>query len=124
MTAANPVANRLESLFAAIDGKDTEAFLGHLTADGAFRFGSAPALEGRDAIRAGVTGFFASIAGCRHVVHKVLSQDATLVCVGDVTYHRHDGTEVTLPFTNVFETDGELISEYKIYIDIGPLYAG
>jgi hypothetical protein len=30
---------------------------------------------------------------------------------------------LTLPFTNVFELDGELISHYKIYIDIAPLYA-
>lgn len=123
MTAKNPVANRLDSLFAAIDGKDTEAFLGYLTADGVFRFGSAPALEGKAAVRAGVDGFFATIDSSRHVLRNVLGEDRTLVCEGDVTYCRHNGTEVTLPFTNVFETDGELISEYKVYIDISPLYA-
>ena len=40
-----------------------------------------------------------------------------------MTYRRHDGTEITLPFTNVFEYRGDLIAHYKIYIDIGPLYA-
>jgi len=123
MTANNPVANRLDSLFAAIDSKDTETFLGHLTADGVFRFGSAPALEGKEFVRAGVDGFFKSIAGSKHVLRNVLGNDGTLVCEGIVTYYRHDGTEVTVPFTNVFETDGDLISEYKIYIDISPLYA-
>jgi hypothetical protein len=28
-----------------------------------------------------------------------------------------------LPFTDVLEYSGELISQYKIYIDISPLYA-
>jgi hypothetical protein len=32
-------------------------------------------------------------------------------------------TEITLPFTDVFEYEGGLISQYKIYIDINPLYA-
>jgi limonene-1,2-epoxide hydrolase len=30
---------------------------------------------------------------------------------------------ITLPFCNVFETDDGLISLYRIYIDVAPLYA-
>ena len=51
------------------------------------------------------------------------SSGPTLVCEGEVTYRRHNGTEITLPFTDIFEYDGDLIAQYKIYIDIGPLYA-
>jgi hypothetical protein len=40
-----------------------------------------------------------------------------------VTYQRHDGSEISLPFTDIFEYDGDLIAHYKIYMDIGPLYA-
>lgn len=117
------MADRLDGLFAAIDSADTDAFLGYLTSECTFRFGSSPALAGHAAVRAGVDGFFGSIAGCRHVLRKVLGDGRTLVCEGNVTYTRHNGTDVTLPFTNVFEVEGDLISEYKIYIDIGPLYA-
>jgi hypothetical protein len=46
-----------------------------------------------------------------------------LVCEGEVTYRRLNNTEITLPFTDVFEYDSNLISQYKIYIDISPLYA-
>jgi ketosteroid isomerase-like protein len=116
-------ADRLDRLFAAIDAKDTEAFLSYLTKDAVFRFGSAPESSGHDAIRDGVNGFFASIAGSRHAIRKVINSDSTLVCEAEVTYKRQNGTEITLPFTNVFELDGELISHYKIYIDIAPLYA-
>jgi limonene-1,2-epoxide hydrolase len=117
-----PVAGRLDSLFAAIDAKNTDAFLAFLTRDALFRFGSAPAMHGHDAIRAGVDQFFASIAGSSHAINNVLGKDATLVCEGEVTYRRHDGTQLTLPFTDVFELDGPLIAQYKIYLDIAPLY--
>ena len=123
MTVDNPMANRLESLFAAIDRQDTEGFLAFLSPDAVFRFGSASPLRGHDAIRDGVNGFFASIAESRHELKNVLGDGATVVCEGEVTYHRHDGSELTLPFTNIFELTDELVSHYKIYIDINPLYA-
>jgi hypothetical protein len=56
-------------------------------------------------------------------VHKTLASGSTLVCEGEVTYRRQDDTEITLPFTDVFEYTDDLIAHYKIYIDIGPLYA-
>lgn len=123
MTGGNLIANRLDSLFAAIDAKDTDTFLSFLTDDAVFRFGSAPSVTGQDAIREGVDGFFASIAGSRHSIGNVIESGATLVSEGEVTYRRHDGSEITLPFTNVFEISGDLVSHYKIYIDIAPLYA-
>jgi ketosteroid isomerase-like protein len=118
-------AARRESggLFAAIDRKDAEAFVGYLADDAVFRFGSAPAVKGRDAIRAAVDGFFGTIAGCSHSVQRTLDEGLTRVCEGEVTYSRLDGNQVTVPFTDVFEYEGDLISHYKIYIDIAPLYA-
>jgi uncharacterized protein (TIGR02246 family) len=110
-------------MFAAIDARDSAGFAAYLTEDAVFRFGSAPPVQGRDAIQAAVDGFFTTIAGCSHKTAKSLRQDDTVVCEGEVTYQRHDGSSVTLPFTDIFEYDGELIAHYKIYIDIAPLYA-
>ena len=53
----------------------------------------------------------------------MLWNGGTQVCEGEVTYERHDGSKITLPFTDVFEYSGERIAHYKIYMDIGPLYA-
>ncbi len=113
----------LESLFRAIDAKDSAHFVSFLTEDCAFRFGSAPAVRGRDAVAEAVDAFFASIDGLRHVVQRTWTGNGTLACEGEVTYRRHDGSEITLPFADVFEFSGELISSYCIYIDIAPLYA-
>lgn len=122
MTSSHAASAKTGGIFAAIDAKDATAFVGYLTEDAVFRFGSSPAVTGRDAIRAAVDGFFGTIAGCSHDVQNTLSDGSRLVCEGEVTYRRHNDTEVTLPFTDVFEYDGDLISQYKIYIDISPLY--
>ncbi len=112
----------LRELFAAIDAMDSERFVRSLTPDAVFRFGSAPPVTGRDAVGDAVGNFFSSIAGLRHALTMTLSDDGTLVCEGEVTYTRHDGSEITLPFANVFEFEDGLIAHYKIYVDIGPLY--
>ena len=113
----------LAELFAAIDDMDTERFVLFLAEDAVFRFGSAPPAAGREEIRQAVGGFFESIAGLRHSLHQALAEGDTLVCEGEATYTRHDASEITLPFVNVFEFDGGLIAKYKIYSDIGPLFA-
>ncbi len=110
-------------LFVSIDAMDMEGFLGFIAADAEFRFGSAPPVQGHAAIRAAVEGFFSSIAALSHELQRIVAQDDTVVCEGEVTYTRHDGSMITLPFCNVFETDGDLITLYRIYADITPLYA-
>ena len=123
MSSADAAGKDTGGLFAAIDAKDAASFVSYLTEDAVFRFGSAPPVHGREAIREAVDGFFATIAGCRHTIRNSLSSGTTLVCEGEVTYRRHDGSELTVPFADIFEYDGDLIAEYKIYIDIGLLYA-
>ncbi len=113
----------LRDLFAAIDSKDTAAFLDFLSEDARFRFGSAPPAIGHAAIGAAVGGFFDTVAGLSHDVALSVAGDGFLICEGEVTYRRHDGSTVTLPFVDVFELETERISNYKIYMDIGPLYA-
>ena len=123
MTEATAAGDYAGGLFAAIDANDATAFVGFLTDDAVFRFGSAPAVRGREAIHAAVDGFFGTIAGCAHAVHRSIRDGATLVCEGKVTYRRHNGTEITLPFIDVLEYEDDLIAHYKIYMDINPLYA-
>ncbi len=123
MTSAVATGPDTTALFAAIDRKDTASFVAALTDDAVFRFGSAPPVRGREAVAAAVDGFFGTIAGLSHTVTKVLWDGGSQVCEGEVTYERHNGSKITLPFTDIFEYSGDLIAHYKIYMDIGPLYA-
>jgi limonene-1,2-epoxide hydrolase len=123
MSDAVAASRETGGLFAAIDANDAAAFVGFLADDAVFRFGSAPAVQGKAAIQAAVDGFFATIAGCSHNVMTTLGSGSTQVCEGAVTYKRLNGSEITLPFVDVFEYQGDRIAEYKIYMDISPLYA-
>lgn len=113
----------LDELFAAIDSMDTSGFVARLTPGAEFRFGNAPAVNGSAPIGEAVGAFFETIAGLHHEVSKVIVDGTSMACEGSVTYTRHDGTQVRLPFADTFDFDGDLIDSYRIYIDISPLYA-
>lgn len=113
----------LAELFATIDAMDTTGFVAKLTPTAEFRFGVAPPVRGRAPIGEAVDAFFATIAGLHHDVRNIIGDGERVACEGGVTYTRHDGTAVTLPFADVFDFEGGLIAGYRIYIDIGPLYA-
>jgi hypothetical protein len=113
----------LLELFTAIDAKDTAAFLDKLSPTAMFRFGAAPDVQVKEAIGSAVDGFFSSIAALSHRVKNQVGDGSLLACEGDVSYTRHDGSSITLPFSDFFEFDGDLIVGYRVYIEIAPLYA-
>lgn len=123
MSQAEAAGSDIGGLFAAIDAQDSAAFVSYLTDGAVFRFGSADPVQGRAAIQAAVEAFFGSIAGLSHRIDRALRNGDTLFCEGEVTYRRHDGTEISLPFADIFEYSDGLIGHYKIYMDIAPLYA-
>lgn len=110
-------------LFASIDRKDATAFANFLTQDGQFRFGNQEPVRGRAAIAEAVTGFFSSIHSLSHRLERVWVHADSVVCHGTVAYGRLDGSRVILPFADVFYLDGDLVSDYLIFMDITPLYA-
>ncbi len=112
-----------DKLFASIDAMDTESFLTFIAEDCTFRFGASPPVTGRDGIRASDNDFFSMFAALRHDLHRVVADENGIACEGEVTYTHHDGREVTVPFCNIFETAAGRISLYRIYIDMGPVFA-
>ncbi|HEX8986401.1 MAG TPA: nuclear transport factor 2 family protein [Rhodocyclaceae bacterium] len=113
----------LRSLFSAIDAKDAQAFVAHLTPDARFQFGNLPAVEGREAIAAMVGGFFASIAGLEHVLEESWQSGEATICCGSVTYARLDGSLLTVPFANVMRRRDGAAFDYRIFGDMSALYA-
>ena len=109
-------------LCAAIDRKDTAAFLAYLAPDGEFRFANGPPATGHAAIGAAVDGFWASIRGSRHEIESTWSDAASTVCEGWVTYTRHDGSTLRLPFVDVLHMRDGRAARYYIYMDATPLW--
>lgn len=111
------------SLFAAIDAQDAAGFAAHLTEDAEFRFANAPVVTGRAAIADAVAGFFSSIKRLSHEVQMVYQGEDWATIRGVVTYTRHNGSTLTLPFANFFELRAGLVRDYRIYGDFSALYA-
>ena len=116
-------SNWTPALFASIDAKDTDRFLSHLCDDATFRFANQPAAIGHPAIGEVVGGFFAAIGASRHEVSNVWTLGKTVICRGQVTYTRLDGSLLSVPFVNVFDMAATLIREYSIYVDASALFS-
>lgn len=112
-----------EALFLAVDSMAVDRFLEFLTPDAEFTFGNSPGVKGRVAIGEYVRQFFAGIAGIGHELLDIWECDGVLLVRQTVTYTRHDQTRVALPGMNVMRTRDGLIHDYRIYMDVNPLFA-
>ena len=120
--ASQPDRAWWKRVLAVVDAGDADDFVELLTPDAQFRFGNAPVIVGHAAIQEAVAAFFAAIASSRHRLLSTWSGPGTAVCEGEVTYTRHDGSMVSVPFANVFELRADKIAAYRIYIDNSSLF--
>ena len=110
-------------VFADVDRMDAKAFASHLAEDCLLRFGNADEVIGRDAIEEAIAGFFTTIKGIsHHIVHQWDVEDTTISQL-EATYTRMDDRRVTLPGVAIWRRGGELIDDYRIYVDLAPVYA-
>ena len=50
-------------------------------------------------------------------------EPGTVVAELRVTYRRHNGAELTLPCCNIFRLRESLVDDYRIYMDVNPVFA-
>jgi len=112
----------ISELFLAIDRMDVRSFVSFLSEHIQFQFANAEPIKGRLAVGEMVKGFFTSIQGLSHEIENILCDGSFLVTQGRVTYTRHDSTQLTVPFVNVFKVMNNLIEDYSIYVDVSGLY--
>ena len=111
------------NLFEDIDSMEPDRFAAHLADDVSFRFGNADAVHGRDAVRDVWAGFCETVDGVRHeIVEQFESGDAT-IAESNVTYTKKDGAQVTVPVVTIYRENGGLIADYRVFIDLAPLFA-
>lgn len=110
-------------LFADIDSMQPDAFARHLAADVSFRFGNADPVHGRDAVRDVWAGFCETVDGVRHTIVEQFESGDAVIAESDVTYTRKDGALVTVPVVTIYRGAGELIEDYRVFIDLAPLFA-
>jgi ketosteroid isomerase-like protein len=114
----------LMDVFATMDAGDLDGMVKHLTDDVTTRFGNHPEICGKAAFGALFNEVGQAVCGLRHDIldlwHAVEDFDVWVVQL-NVSYRLLDGRTITLPCCNVFRMRGELICEYRVYMDIGPV---
>jgi ketosteroid isomerase-like protein len=111
-------------VFADVDRMDAKAFASHLAENCLLRFGNADEIVGRDAIEESIAGFFTTINGLSHHIIDQWDVDDTTIVQIEATYTRKDDRQVTLPAVAIWRrSSGDLIDDYRIYVDLAPVYA-
>jgi ketosteroid isomerase-like protein len=114
-------------VFASMDAGDVDAMVTHMTDDVSTQFGNQPQVYGKTAFRALFEQVGQAIKGLRHEVldlfHAVEDFDVWVVRL-NVSYQLLNGSTVILPCCNVFRMRGDLVCEYRVYMDIGPVMSG
>jgi ketosteroid isomerase-like protein len=116
----------IRSMFAAVDRRDGDEVLGFLTDDVVLVFGNNEPIEGKERFGEAQRNFAFLIKGLRHEIHDVwraVEDPDVLVAAMTVHYTRLDGSGVSLPCCNVFRMSGELIVDYRVYMDMNPVFA-
>jgi ketosteroid isomerase-like protein len=110
-------------MFAAADALDVDNYVTFLARDVYFRFGNAEPIIGREAVREAVGTFFTTIKGLQHTIEREWHDGDTIIQQLAVTYTRLDDKLVTLPAVNVLRMHDDTVVNYRIYVDLAPVYA-
>ena len=101
-----------------------DRFSAHLADDVEFRFGNADPVHGRAAVRDVWAGFCETVDGVRHDLVSQWDVGDAVIAESDVTYTRKDGGSVTVPVVTIYRPAGGPIDDYRVFIDLAPLFAG
>lgn len=117
------IASTNAGLIRDIDSMDAQAFASHLSENCVLRYANNDEVVGRDAIEAAIAAFYTTIKALRHdVVEEWNIGNATIIQF-ECTYTRLDDRQVTVPAVSIFRRGDELIDDYRIFVDLTPVYA-
>jgi ketosteroid isomerase-like protein len=111
-------------MFREIDRMDADAWAAYLAPDAVMRFGNSDPVYGREACRDALAGFYDTIRGLRHEVTEQWEHGASTIVEAVVTYTRQDSRDVAVPVVTIYRTNAsDLIADYRVYIDLAPVFA-
>ena len=119
-------AGMIRTMFAASDSGNIDGMLSFLTDDVLLVFGNGDAVRGKAAVKAQARQVTSRLKGVRHEILGIWQVgDNADVVIAQMTVHytRLDASTVSLPCCNIFRLSGDLIADYRIYMDVSPVFA-
>ena len=125
MFTAAPTAafDYASEVYEAVDSKDERRLARFLTENCTFVYANSEPVIGRENIAESSKNFLALIAGIKHQLLDVWAFDDVIVSRLEVTYTRKDGSTLTVPAVTIWRVRNKQIDDYRIYIDVAPLFA-
>ncbi|MEM7066536.1 MAG: nuclear transport factor 2 family protein [Cyanobacteria bacterium P01_B01_bin.77] len=111
----------ITNLYKSVDALSVGDLSLFLADDISFRFANAQPLKGKDAVLAANEAFFRSIAKMSHQIDQVWGKGDDLICNGQVSYTRLDGSQYSVPFATILKLQCDRIVNYLIYADVSAL---
>ena len=110
-------------VYDAVDSKDEQRLARFLTENCTFVYANSDPVVGRENVAESSKNFMALIADIKHQLLDVWAFDDVIVSRLEVTYTRKDGSTLTVPAVTIWRVRNEQIDDYRIYIDVAPLFA-
>ena len=125
MSTAAPTAafDYASEVYEAVDSKDEQRLARFLTETCTFVYANSDPVIGRANIAESSKNFMALIAGMKHQLLDVWAFDDVIVSRLEVTYTRKDESTLTVPAVTIWRVRDRQIDDYRIYIDVAPLFA-
>jgi ketosteroid isomerase-like protein len=123
MTTNSDAIDFARDVAAALDAGDVARVLAAMTDDIRLQFGSQEPTVGKEAFSAALEASLASVEGFRHEILEAWDVGQAVVLEMTVHYRRHDGSSISLPCCNIFRLSAGRIADYRVYMDIAPVYA-
>lgn len=111
----------MDEVFKTADKMDSVAFSAFLAEDVKFRFSNNDVWTGRQSVVDGLNYLFSKIDGLRHEIKGVYKAGESYAIESIANYTMKDGKVISLPAVSVLKYMGELIGDYRIYMDISPV---
>lgn len=109
-------------VYEAVDSKDEQQLARFLSENCTFIYANSEPVIGRANIAEASRNFMALIAGIKHRLLDVWAVDDVIVSRLDVTYTRKDRSTLTVPAATIWRVSNGQINEYRIYVDVAPLF--
>ena len=110
-------------VYEAVDSKHEQRLARFLTENCTFVYANSEPVVGREYIAESSKNFMALIAGIKHQLLDVWAFDNVIVSRLEVTYTRKDASTLTVPAVTIWRMRDGQIDDYRIYIDVAPLFA-
>lgn len=112
-----------EELFGHIDNRRMDEFLSFLTDDIKLTVANHPTAAGKEWVRVAVGALWQSVNGVKHEFHHVFQDQGHMIFQATVAYTRLDNKVVSVPCVTIIRLEGDLVSEWRIYVDLTPVFA-